>query len=77
MTDIIKPEGVTGIDKMDPNEINAFNEQVMQAGTVLSNVTEELNDLSQSLYQLSETHERYSKASKKVKSQMRTLLGKL
>ena len=77
MADIIKPEGITGIDKMGPSEINAFNEQVMQAGAVLSNVTDELSDLSKSLYQLRETHEKYSKASKQVKSQMRTLLGKL
>lgn len=77
MTDIIKPADVTGINKMQPEEINAFNEQVMQADSVLSNVTDELSDLSQSLYNLNETHEKYSKVAKHVKSQMRNLLGKL
>ena len=77
MADIVKPTDVTGINKMKPEEINAFNEQVMQADSVLLNVTDELSDLSQSLYNLSETHEKYSKVSKHVKSQMRNLLGKL
>ena len=77
MTDIIKPADVTGINKMKPEEINAFNEQVMQAEAVLGNVTEELKDLNDSLYNLNQTHEKYVKASKQVKSQMRSLLGKL
>lgn len=77
MADIIKPTDVIGINKMKPEEINAFNEQVMQADSVLLNVTDELTDLSQSLYNLSETHEKYNKVSKHVKSQMRNLLGKL
>lgn len=77
MTEIVKPTDITGINKMQPEEINAFNEQVMQADSVLSNVTDELSDLSQSLYSLNETHEKYTKVSKHVKSQMRNLLGKL
>ena len=77
MTEIVKPADVTGINKMQPEEINTFNEQVMQADSVLSNVTDELSDLSQSLYNLGETHERYTKISKHVKSQTRNLLGKL
>lgn len=77
MTDIIKPADVTGINKMQPEEINAFNEQVMQAGAVLDNVTDELKDLSESLYNLHQTREKYEKVSKHVKTQMRTLLGKL
>lgn len=77
MTDIIKPANVTGINKMQPEEINAFNEQVMQADAVLDNVTDELRDLSESLNNLHQTHKEYESISRCVKTQMRTLLGKL
>lgn len=77
MTDIIKPADVTGINKMKPEEINAFNEQVMQADAVLGNVTDELTDLSASLANLYQTKEKYDKVAKHVKGQMRNLVGKL
>lgn len=77
MTDIIKPTDVVGINKMQPDEINAFNEQVMQADAVLNNVTDELTDLSQSLANLYQTKEKYDKVAKRVKGQMRNLVGRL
>ena len=77
MTDIIKPEDVTGINKMQPDEIANFSEQVMQADAVLTNVTDELSDLSNCLYNLSQTKEKYDKVAKHVKGQMRNLVGRL
>ena len=77
MTDIIKPSDVMGIDTMQPEEIASFSEQVMQADSMLSNVTDELSDLSSCLYNLSQTKEKYDKVAKHVKGQMRNLVGKL
>ena len=77
MANIIKPTDVTGINKMKPEEINAFNEQVMQADAALGNVTDELIDLSASLADLYRTKENYDKVAKHVKGQMRNLVGKL
>ena len=77
MTEIIKPQDVTNINKMQPNEIAAFSEQVMQADAVLSDVTEELKELSACLSNLNGTKKAYDEIAKRVKGQMRTMVGKL
>lgn len=73
----LTPRTVTELKQVTPDEISELSVQVMEADKVMKQSTEELEDLSSSLYSLAETKERYDEVSKKVKGQMRNLVTKL
>lgn len=73
----LTPRTVTELKQVTPDEISDLSVQVMEADKVMQQSTEELEDLSSSLYSLAETKERYDELSKKVKGQMRNLVTKL
>lgn len=77
MSDIIKPEDVTNINKMSSDDIANMSEQVMKADKVLGDVTMEMENLSNCIYSLNQTKEKYDKVARHVKSQMRTMATKL
>ena len=73
----LTPRTVTELQQVTPDEISELSVQVMEADKVMKQSTEELEDLSSSLYSLAETKEKYDEVSRKVKGQMRNLVTKL
>lgn len=74
---ILTTQHVTHLKQVKPDEIRELSEKVMEADKLMAECTEEMEDLSQSLYGLSATKERYDEVARKVKGQMRSLVPKL
>lgn len=74
---LITAEQVTHLKQVEPEGIRQLSEKVMEADKLMTECTEELNDLSNSLYNLSATKDEYDEAAKKVKGQMRNLMPRL
>lgn len=74
---ILTTRHITHLKQVKPEEIRELSEKVMEADKLMTECTEEMEDLSQSLYGFSATKDRYDEAAKKVKGQMRSLLPKL
>lgn len=67
----ITPQAVTQLTTLQPDEIASLSEQVMDATRVGNQAVEELDNLSKCMSEFVEVQERYCKAAKKVRSQMR------
>lgn len=73
----ITPRTITELKQVAPEEIAAISEGVLETNKVMGQCADEMEELSQSLYDLSATKERYDKISKQVKGQMRGIFTKL
>lgn len=74
---ILQAQHITHLKQVKPEEIRELSEKIIETDKLMTECTEELEDLSQGLYCLSATKDKYDEAAKKVKGQIRSLMPKM
>lgn len=73
----ITPKTITELKQVTPSDISLISEGVLETSKVMTESTEELEHLSESLNQFASIKYKYDETSKKVRKQMRELIPRL